>query len=91
METNKALKLKSYGNFGTPTFAVMLNFPQFITPMKNGKYLLFPQYIIPPDHEKKVLNIVVEEWQLDEDWNRSSINFPLNFTEEKEAFWIFKV
>ena len=90
-ETKTGLKLKSYGDFGSPTFAEKLTFPQVITSMKNGKYLFYPQSYIRSDSQEKVLTIDVEEWQENEDWTRSPVDFPVNFNDEREALWIFKV
>ena len=59
--------------------------------MKNGKYLFYQQSFYRLDFPEEVLRIDVEKWQQNEDWNRSVINFSLNFTDETEVFWIFKV
>ena len=91
LETKTGLKLKSYGNFGSPTFAERLTFPQVLTSMKNEKYLFHPQLCLKSDSEEKVVTIDVEEWQQNEDWTRSPVNFPVTFNDEIEAIWIFKV
>ena len=91
LETKTALKIKFYGDFGSPTFAERLTFPQVITSMKNGKFLFYPQSFVRSDSQEKVLTIDVEEWQRNEDWTRSPVNFPVNFNDEREALWIFKV
>ena len=92
-ERNAALKLKFYGGFGSPNLYYQKSptFPGIITPMKNGKYLFYQQSFFRWENSEKVLRIEVEEWEQNEDWNRSLINFPLNFTEETKVSWIFKV
>ena len=90
-ETKTVLKLKFFGEFGLPTFAERLTFPQVITRMKNGKYLFYPQSFIRSDSKEKILTIDVEEWEGDKDWTRSSVNFLVNFNAEREKLWIFKV
>ena len=91
-ETNSAPQLKSYGNFGSLTSPVRFRFPQVITPMNNGKYLFYPQYIdLPLRYEEKVCkSFVVEEWHYNDGLIRSPINFPVNFTDEEWNLWIFK-
>ena len=63
--------------------------------MKNGKYLFYKQSSHQDDFPKKFLQIDLEKWQQNEDWNRSFIDFPLNSTDENifldTVFWIFKV
>ena len=90
-ETDETLKIKSYGDFGSPTSAEWLSFPQFITPMKNERYLLHPQSWKQRGHQEKFSKIAVEEWQHNEDWNRSPFSFPENFFDESFNLWIFKV
>ena len=90
-ERNTALKLKFYGDFGSPTLFEIVSFPDVITSMKNGKFLFYQQSSHRQDFPEEVLRIDVEKWQQNEDWNRSVINFSFNFTDETEVFWIFKV
>ena len=59
--------------------------------MKNGKYLFYQQSFYRLDFPEEVLRIDIEEWEQNEDWNRSCIILPFNFTDETEFFWIFKV
>ena len=87
-ERNTALKLKFYENFGSPTFAESLSFPEVITPMNNGKYLFYQQSFIT-NRWAFPEEFLIEQWEKNEDWNRSSINFPFVLT--GESLWIFKV
>ena len=63
--------------------------------MKNGKYLFYKQSSHQEDFPEEVLQIDLEKWQQNEDWNRSFIDFPLNSTNDNvfldTVFWIFKV
>merc|ERR1712227_107930 len=84
-ENNTALRLKFYGDFGSPTFIESRfnpSFPDVITPMKDGKYLFYQQSFYRLDFPEEVLRIDVEEWEKNEDWNRSCIILPFNFTDE---------
>ena len=83
-------------------FVESLSFPDVLTPMKNGQYLFYPQSVITdqwaiPDYipeqvkGKLKVRIDVEEWEKNEDWNRSCINLPFNFFDERESLLIFKV
>ena len=90
-ETNSGVQLKSYGDFGSRTFPVKLGFPQVITPTKNGKFLFYPQSIDSGNYKEKVSKpFAIEEWHHDEDLTRSSIIFPVNFTNENFDLWILK-
>ena len=94
MEKNTALKVKFYGDFGSSTHirvVELVSFPDVITSMKSGKYLFYKQSSHREDFPEEVLRIDLEKWQQNEDWNRSVVNFPLNFTDEIEIAWIFKV
>ena len=94
LDTNSALKLKSFGNFGPVTVAELL-FPQIIKSIENGKFLFYPFEIslsLYQDNLAKndTAKIDVEEWEQNEDWTRSSLNFPFNFTEMGYT-WIFQI
>ena len=91
METTAAAKIKSYGDFGSQPQNERTSFPQFITSMKNGKYLFYPQSFTLSDSSEKILLIDVEEWQLQNDWNWTANNFPGNFTGDRNNYWIFKI
>ena len=58
--------------------------------MMNGKYLFYQQSFYRLDFPEEVLRIDVEEWEQNEDWNRSCI-ISFNLTDETDFLWIFKV
>lgn len=63
------------------------NFPQTITPMKNGKFLFHPQNF----YQGESLFVEVEGLQNNQRFNFSFIDFPLNISDEVTEFFIFKV
>ena len=93
-DTNSALELISFGDFG-PSIVAELRFPQVIKSMKNGRFIFHPQSFSLSLSEQNFPNtdiskIDVEEWQQNEDWTRSFLNFPVDFTDMGEI-WIFQI
>ena len=90
LDEKGSLRFEHFGMFGEVMKRNKLrrfgHFPKNIVPMKNGKILFFPERA-----ETVNTYIEMEEWCLQEDIDRKTIDFPFNFTEKMIDSWLIKV
>ena len=92
VEENGTLKWTHIADFGnTRNGYNTLMLPQFIKPMKNGKFIFFPR-------EAKIVRSTmffdaIEVWEKNKTLTRSPLELPINFTAEiwKQSFWILQM
>ena len=92
LEINGTFHIDSVSNFGSFR-QIFQFFPPVLTPMRNEKYIFYPQFVESITSEP-ISFIEVEEWEITQGLNTSVwsfINFPFNFPSEAEQLWIFKL
>ena len=83
------LYIESFGDF---EFSMIMHFPSIITPLRNGKSIIYPQHISGNDRREKISFIEIEESGKTQGLNWSFINIPFNISDEADSgVWIFKV
>ena len=92
LERNGTTEIKSFGNFGS-FMQIFQFFPQVLTPMQNGKFIFYPQFV-GSNISEPISFIEVDEGRISQNSNDSVwsfINFPFDLSNETEQLWIFKL
>ena len=92
LNINGGLNLKSFEDFGV-SMKIDQTFPNVITSRGNGKFILRPEKVTTNvflDIEERLFFIEVEELE-NGSFNWSSINFPLNISDEVLECWILQI